>query len=80
MVESKVSSNRTRNIHRPSTPEKEVNQRENTVGKIAKRRQIRKFTHAPIGIFRARYMAFPSVEFPKIFWTIKHICALPSAF
>ena len=67
------------------------------MGKIAKRRQIRKFTHAlieilakfytitcfvtkKIGIFRARYMAFPSVEFPKIFWTIKHICALPSAF
>ena len=22
---------------------------------------------------------FPSVEFPKICWTIKHICALPSA-
>ena len=29
------------NIHKPSTPEKEVNRKENTVGEIAKRRQIR---------------------------------------
>ena len=39
-MESRVSSNCTRNIHRPSTPEKEVNWKENTAGKIAKRRQI----------------------------------------
>ena len=46
ILESRVSSKYNRNIHRPSTPEKEVNQKENTVGKIAKRRQIRKSTHA----------------------------------
>ena len=34
------SSNCTRNIHRPSTPEKEVNWKENTTRKIAKRRKI----------------------------------------
>ena len=37
---SRASSNCTRNIYRPSTPEKEVNRKENIVGKIAKRRQI----------------------------------------
>ena len=40
VTKSWVSSNCTRNIHRPSTPEKEVNWKENTAGKIAKRRQI----------------------------------------
>ena len=39
-------------IHRPSAPEKEVNQKENTLGKIAKRRQmmqqILKFTYTQI--------------------------------
>ena len=39
-MESRVSSDCKRNIHRPSTPEKEVNRIENTVGKVAKRRQI----------------------------------------
>ena len=39
-MESRVSSNCTCNIHRPSNPEKEVNRKENTVGKIAKRRLI----------------------------------------
>ena len=38
VMESSVSSNYTRNIHKSSTPKKEVNRRENTVGKIAKRR------------------------------------------
>ena len=37
VMESKVSRNCTGNIHRPSTPEKEVNRKKNTVGKIAKR-------------------------------------------
>ena len=37
VTKSWVSSNCTRNIHRPSTPEKEVNWKENTAGKIAKR-------------------------------------------
>ena len=37
-----------RNIHRPSTLEKEVNRKGNTVGKIDRRREIRKFTHAQI--------------------------------
>ena len=50
VMESTVSSNYTRNIHRPSTPEKEVNRKENTVNKIAKGRQIRKSTHAQIPI------------------------------
>ena len=55
VMESRVSSNCTCNIHRPSTPEKEVNRKENTVGKIAKRRQIRKFTHAHILILTKFY-------------------------
>ena len=76
---------------------KEVNQKENTVEKIAKRRQIRKSTYAQtpisakfhsitycfaakkIGIFRVRLIAFPIIEFPNLCWTVKHICALPSA-
>ena len=29
------------------------------------------------GAYRVRFVAFPSVEFPKICWTVKHICALP---
>ena len=45
-MESRVSSNYTRNIHRPFAPEKEVKRKENTVGKIAKRRQIRKSPRA----------------------------------
>ena len=69
-METKVSRNCTLNIHRSSTPGKEANQKENTAGKIAKRRQIRKFTHAQIQIFRARFIASPSVEFPKICWTV----------
>ena len=39
-MESRASSNCTRNIYRPSTAEKEVNRKENTVGKTATRRQI----------------------------------------
>ena len=35
-MDSRVSSNCTRNIHRLATPEKEVNRKENTVGKISK--------------------------------------------
>ena len=50
VMESTVSSNYIRDIHRPSTPEKEVNRKENTVDKIAKGRQIRKSTHAQIPI------------------------------
>ena len=83
-MESWVSSNCTRNIYRPSTPEKEVNREENTVGKITNRRQIATdskvyacsdtdwrssillravFATKKIGIFRARLIAFPLVEF-----------------
>ena len=40
VMESRVSSNCTRNIHGPSAPEKEVNRKENTPEKIAKRGQI----------------------------------------
>ena len=97
VMESWVSSNCTSNIYRPSTPEKEVNRKEDTVGKIAKRRQIVTdskvyaswiqilarfysitwfFATKEIGIFRVRFIAFPWVEFPKICWTVKHICAL----
>ena len=54
VMESRVSRNCTRNIPRPSTPGKEVNWNENTVGTIAKRRQlprrIRKFTLTQIFI------------------------------
>ena len=32
------------------------------------------------GNFPVRFIASPSVEFPKICLTIKHICALPSAY
>ena len=46
VIKSRVSRNFYRNIHRPFTPEKEVNRKENTVGKIVKRLQIRKSTHA----------------------------------
>ena len=54
-MECRISSNCTRNIHRPSTTKKEVNRKENTVGKIAKRRQIRKSTHAQIPILARFY-------------------------
>ena len=37
VVESRAYSHCKRNIVRPSTPEKEANRKENTVGKIAKR-------------------------------------------
>ena len=46
VMESRVSSNCARNIHRPCAPEKEINRKGNTVGKIAKGRQIRKSTQA----------------------------------
>ena len=39
-MEFRVSNNCTRNIYKHSTPEKEVNRKENTVGKIVKRRQV----------------------------------------
>ena len=29
-------------------------------------------------IFRAWFLTFPSVKFPKIFWTVKHICVVKS--
>ena len=40
VMESRVSSNCTCNIHGPSAPEKEVNRKEDTPGKITKRQQI----------------------------------------
>ena len=54
-MESMCSSNYTCNIHRPSTREKEVGQTLNTMGKIAKRRQLRKCTHAQIQILANFY-------------------------
>ena len=91
-MESRVFSNCTRNIHRPSTPEKEVNEKKTPRERLAKgdrSRQIRKFIDLSevlfqhvmfrdkkVGIFRATFIAFPSVEFPKFCWTVKHICAL----
>ena len=98
LMESRVSNKCTRNIYRPFTPEKEVNRKENTLGKIAKRRQtatdskVYAYVDIELGevLFRfvifcdkenrnlARFIAFPSAEFPKIYWTVKHIYALPS--
>ena len=46
VMEYRVSSNHTHNILRPSTPEKKVSQKVNTVGKIAKRQQIQNSMHA----------------------------------
>ena len=40
VMESRVSSNCNRNIYRHSTAEEEVNRKEDTLGKIAKGRQI----------------------------------------
>ena len=54
-MKSRVSSNCTRSIHRPSTPEKEVNWKGDTVGKIAYRRKIRKSTHAQVSILAKFY-------------------------
>ena len=54
-MKSRVSSNCPHNIHKPSTPEIEVNPKENTVGKIAKRRQILRSTHAQIPILAKIY-------------------------
>ena len=56
-MESRVSSNCTRNINRLSTPEKEVNRKENTVGKISQisGRQIRKSALAQIPIVAKFY-------------------------
>ena len=54
-MESSVSSSCTRNIHWPSTAEKEVNRKENTVWKIAKRRQSLKFTPAQTSILAKFY-------------------------
>ena len=98
LMESRVSNKCTRNIYRPFTPEKEVNRKENSLGKIAKRRQtatdskVYAYVDIELGevLFRfvifcdkenrnlARFIAFPSAEFPKIYWTVKHIYALPS--
>ena len=71
-MESRVSSNCTRNINRPSPPEKEVNRKENTVGKIAKKATDSKvhefdcitlfFATKKIGIFRVRFYRFSSSE------------------
>ena len=47
-MESRVSSNCTCNIHKPSAPEKEVNWKGNTGGKIVQMQQIWKSMHALI--------------------------------
>ena len=49
-MESRVSGNCTRNIHRPSAPEKEVNRKENTVGKIANRTASKVYTCSDIDL------------------------------
>ena len=100
VVESRAYSHWKRNIFRPSTPEKEANRKENTVGKIAKRWQIatdwKVYACLDIDLGEVLFhyavfcdkenrdlsnnvIAFRSVEFPKFFWTVKHICALFSA-
>ena len=43
VIESRVSSNCTYNIHRPSMPEKEVNQKENIEGKDCQKATDLKF-------------------------------------
>ena len=88
VMESRVSSDCTHNIHRPSTPEKEVNRKENTVGKNCQKATDSKvntcsdidlgqvlfhyviFCDKEIRIFPARCIAFPSVEFHRICWTL----------
>ena len=60
-MESKVSNNHTRNIYRPSMPEKEVKQKENMVGKIAERWQIWKsyaYTDTNIGKVLFHFVMF----------------------
>ena len=86
-MEAKVSGNCIRNIHKPCAPDKEINQKGNTVGKIAKGQQIRVyasldtdlgevsfhyvcFKTKEIAIFQVRFIAFPSMEFPKVCWTL----------
>ena len=82
--ESKLSSRCTRNIHRPSRPEKEANRKENTVQKITKRRhmtrQIRKFTLHYVMLWnkenrdlRARFIVFLLVDFLR-FAGLLNIC------
>ena len=60
-TQSKISSNCIRNINRPSTLEEVVNRKENIVGWIVKRRQIRKFTHA-LGEVLFHYVIFCNKE------------------
>ena len=60
-TQSKISSNCTPNINRPSTLEEVVNRKENIVGWIVKRRQIRKFTHA-LGEVLFHYVIFCNKE------------------
>ena len=56
VMESRVSSDCTCSNHRPSTPEKEVYWKDNTVEKIAGRRKIGKSTHAQVPIL-ARFFS-----------------------
>ena len=65
VMESRVSGNCIHNIHKPCAPEKEINRKGNTVGKIAKRRQIRKSTQAYIrdlGEVSFHYVMFQDKE------------------
>ena len=65
-MESRVSSKFTCNIHRPFTPEKEVKQKENTVGKIAQRQQSGKFMHTQIQILAKFYSIMKCFVIEKI--------------
>ena len=92
VMESRVSNDCTFNIHRPSTPEKRGQPERKHRGKDCQKSTYAQtpisakfhsitycFAAKKIGIFRVRLIAFPIIEFPKLCWTVKHICALPSA-
>ena len=87
-MESWFSSNCTRNIHRPSKPEKEVNRKENTLGNIAKKAKVYScsdidlgevlfhyvmFCDKEIAIFRVRFIAFLQWNFLRFVGPLK-IC------
>ena len=73
-MESRVSGNCTRNIHSPPTPEKEVNRKENIAERLPEGDRLESVCMTKkIGIFRARFIGFPSMEFPMIYCTVKDI-------
>ena len=99
VMESRVSSNCTCNIHRlwlnawkrsqlkrkhsgkDCQKATDLKVYPNQIPVLAKFYSIMlSFMTMKIGIFQVRFIMFPLVEFPKICWTVKLICALSSAF